>query len=523
MSLNKLLQFSTPSLITALLLAGSLAPAYAQNNYAAFELRRQDNWGAIHIEDMNGDGNKDIVVPHYSSALGRELHIYWQQADGNFDSEPTAIEIKSEIIAVGFADLRDEPGSELILFANNGIFSLSPALAGYANNLRLLAEWNYLATIPEREQVLFVHHQTDVDGDGILDMLVPGDDNYGVFIGNGAEQFTLASQFSTLNPELTAIQRRSLETDLQANLGISAECGIVVEIEVESPTPFSGFIEQFSVDTENGERALLRSEQWQPTATLARLNEDDALDISYINAGDDGLGRMNIHFGVSGGSYGESADWQQDLDSSGQLRLVDFDGDGLDDLLRLNGNGDSWTAYFFRNQNGSFDLQQADQVMRFSGYDVDLSVIQMDADTRVLVASYYTIPVVDALRNASINRVQLLYAAAAADSQDIFSRRPDSRLEESFSAENVRGLSEQMSLQYDVDGDGRNDALYITENGTLAARRIEQNLNISTEPFWEYVSPRTVFEFEVLALNDDELPDLLLRHGTSTTLLVARP
>lgn len=520
--MNKPLRISIFSFVTALLLAGSLAPAYAQNNYAAFELRRQDNWGAIHLDDMNGDGNKDIVVPHYNPALGRELHIYWQQADGNFDAEPTAVEIKSEIIAVGFADLRDEPGSELILFATNGIFSLSPALPGYANNLRLLAEWNYLATIPEREEVLFVHHQLDVDGDGVLDMLVPGDDRYGVFTGNGEEQFTLTSQFSTLNPELTAIQRRSLETDLEANLGISAERGIVVEIEVESPTPFSGFIEQFSVDAEE-DRALLRSEQWQPTATLARLNEDDALDISYINAGDDGLGRMNIHFGASGGTFGETADWQQDLDSSGQLRLVDLNGDGLDDLLRLNGNGDNWTAYLFRNRGGSFDLQQPDQVMRFSGYDVDLNIIQLDTDTRVLAASYYTIPVVDALRNASINRVQLLYAAAAADSQDLFSRRPDSRLEESFSAENVRGLSEQMSLLYDVDGDGRNDALFITDNGTLAARRIEQNLNIAAEPFWEYVSPRTVFEFEVLALNDDELPDLILRHGTSTTLLVARP
>lgn len=521
--MKKSLQTSTLTLVTALIAIGSPLLASAQNNYAAFELRRQDNWGAIHIEDMNGDGRKDIVVPHFNPSLGRELHIYWQQADGGFNSELTAVEIKSEIIAVGFADLRDEPGSELILYANNGIFSLSPAQSGYANNLRLLAEWDYLATIPEREEVLFVHHHVDIDADGVLDLLVPGDDLYGIFIGSGEEQFTLTSQFSTLNPELTAIQRRSLEADLEANLGISAERGIVVELEVETPTPFYGFIEQFRANTVEDDRALLRSEQWQPTATLARLNGDDALDISYINAGDDGLGRMNIHFGAIGGAYGESADWQQDLDSSGQLQLLDLDGDGLDDLLRLNGNGDDWTAYLYRNLGGSFNLRQPDQIMRFSGYDVDLNLIQLDTDTRVLAASYYTIPVVDALRNASINRVQLLYASASTDSQDFFSRRPDSRLEESFSAENVRGLSEQMSLLYDVDGDGRNDALYITDNGTLAARRIGQNLSIAAEPFWEYVSPRTVFEFEVLALNNDMLPDLILRHGNSTTLLVARP
>ena len=80
-----------------------------------------------------------------------------------------------------------------------------------------------------------------------------------------------------------------------------------------------------------------------------------------------------------------------------------------------------------------------------------------------------------------------------------------------------------MSLRYDVDGDGTNDALYVTDNGTLAAKKIDGQLRIADDPFWEYISPRTVFEFEVLALNDDAMPDLLLRHGTTTSLLVARP
>ena len=105
----------------------------------------------------------------------------------------------------------------------------------------------------------------------------------------------------------------------------------------------------------------------------------------------------------------------------------------------------------------------------------------------------------------------------------MFNRRPNSRLDESFSAANVRGLSEQMSLRYDVDGDGRKDALYVTENGTIAAKRIEENLAIASEPFWEYVSARSVFEFQVLQLNQDAIPDLLLRHATATTVLVSAP
>ena len=162
--------------------------------------------------------------------------------------------------------------------------------------------------------------------------------------------------------------------------------------------------------------------------------------------------------------------------------------------------------------------------MRFSGYDVRLDFINLHPDSlSVLNVNYYTIPIVDAIRNASIERVQLIYQPAQTGSDQVFQNRPSSRLEESFSAANVRGLSEQMSLKFDVDGDGSNDALYITENGTLAAKRIDSLLQISSTPFWEYVSQRSVFEFEVLSLNNDGNPDLLLRHGTTTSVLVALP
>lgn len=507
-------------LLVACLLPGYLPSALAQDNYAAFELRRQDNWSPLLFRDMNGDGRLDALHSHYQADLGRELHIYEQQADGSFNAEPRRIEIKTEIIAVDFADLRPDPGLELILFASNGLFSLSTAREGYAGNLRLLYEWDYLATIPDLERVRFVNHARDLNGDGQVDLLVPGDDRYGILLGKANEEFELQGSLSTLNPDMTAIQRQNFGADLDASLGISAERGVVVELNVETPTAFQGFVEQWQPETQP--QRLMQSEQWMPTATLARLNADTLPDIAYINAGEAGLGQFNLHLQQTDAGFPASPDWQTSFDSRGELRLLDLDGDDLDDLLRLRGEGDDWTLYLYRNRGAEFALEQPDQIMRFSGYDLDINLVRLGDAAPVLNASYYTIPVVDAIRNASINRVQLLYGAAQ-DGTELFKRRPDARLEENFSADNVRGLSEQMSLQYDVDGDGRNDALYITANGTLAAKRIGPDLSIASEPFWEYVSPRTVFEFEVLQLNQDNLPDLMLRHGTSTTILVARP
>lgn len=499
------------------------APVFSQSSYVAFELIRDDNWNSLITEDLNGDGAMDIVVSNYQAGLGRELHIYHQQADGNFSSNPQRIEIKTEIIAVGFADLRADPGKELLLFANNGVFSLSTATEGYAGNIRQLIQWDLIAAIPDLEQVQFFDSIEDINNDGRVDLLLPGDEVYGFFIGKEDEQFELISTFTTINQNSSVAQRNNTQSGLDARVGINPDQGVVVEVTTESPSPFRGFIEQWDDQAEEP-GALLRSEQWMPSAVLGHVDGDELLDIVYLNVGDDGLGQLNIHYQQPQSGFNQQADWTGSLETRGDLRLVDMNQDRRLDLLRLSGDGNEWDARFFLNDGGRFKLEQPDQIMRFSGYDVRLNFLPREEPaTTVLNVSYYTIPVVDAIRNASINRIQLLYGSDDAESGQLFNRRPDARLEESFSAANVRGLSEQMSLNYDIDGDGKRDALYVTENGTLAAKKIDQQLNIADQPFWEYVSPRTVFEFEVLQLNQDANPDLLLRHGSTTTLLVATP
>ncbi|MEQ8955780.1 MAG: hypothetical protein RL120_16735 [Gammaproteobacteria bacterium] len=499
------------------------ASASAQSNYVAFQLDRDRNWEELVVEDMNGDGRMDLVVPYYDSALGRELHIYHQLDNNSFASTPQRIEVKTEIIAAGFADLRPDPGMELLFFANNGVFSLSTASTGYTGNIKQLIEWDMIAAVPELDETQFIRNLKDIDGDGHVELLLPGEKTYGVFRGLGDEQFQLLTTFSTINTDVPPAMRNNYETDLDARLSINSEEGVVIELSAETPSPFNNFIEQWSsADIPN--RRLLRAEQWMPGALFAQLNGDQRWDLVYQNMGIDGLGQLNIHLQQQDGSFAEKPDWHGSIDARGDLRLAHLDGDGQLDLYRISGDGDEWEARFYRNTGGSFDLERPNQVMRFSGYDLDLDFLSLvEGAPPFLNASFYTIPVIDAIRNASINRTQLLYRGMGSEANELFSRRPDSRLEENFSADNVRGLSEQMSLRYDVDGDGRRDALYITNNGTLAARRINDQLQIALEPFWEYVSPRTVFEFDVLSLNGDDRPDLILRHGSSTTILVATP
>lgn len=497
-------------------------PAAAQSNYTAFELNRENNWDSLATEDMNGDGLKDLVFSHYDKSSGREIHIHHQNSDGSFRADPQRIEVKTEIIAVSFADLRSDPGTELLLFANAGVFSLSSMIEGYADNLKPLLEWELIATVPNLEQVLFLETNVDINADGYIDLLLPGRNSYGVFIGGPDESFKLISQFDTENDQSnsSAVKGRR---GLSSSIGINAEEGISLEFTVDSKTPYQDLIEQWG-ESEGDSDTLLRTENWIPNAVLASLNDDELLDIVYLNVGANGLGQLNIHYQISDMGFNAEPDWTGSIDTQGDIQLADLNDDGLSDIIRVSSSGNEWDARFYVNAAGEFDFEQASQIMRFSGYDVRLDIVQLTKNSLpILSVNYYTIPVVDAIRNASLNRVQLLFDRNRADTSQLFNRRPDTRMEETFSAANVRGLSEQLSLSFDVNGDGANDGVYITENGTIAAKELDSALAISDTPFWEYIAPRSIFEFEVLNLNEDQRPDLILRHGNTSTVLVAQP
>ncbi len=495
----------------------------AQTNYVSSEIMLDTTEARVIMEDMNGDDRLDMVTSRWQKNLGRELLIYFQLEDGRYSPTPKSIEIKTEIIAVGFADLRDDPGKELILFANQGVFSLSTAVDGYAGNLKPLLEWKLVADVPDSDSIQYFMNIRDLDGDGFIDLLIPGEKTYGFFRGGNDETFSLVAEFSTINLQLDPSARPTGDNELSVSIEINSTDGIKLNVAASSPTPFAGFIEEWQKDNDEADN-LLRAENWMPSVSLADFNGDGKDDIIYINVGLDIRGQVNLLFQTADGNYPSLPDWQGSIDTRGEIILADLDGDELMDIVRLTGEGNKLDAYLFHNTGGQFNFDQPSQIMRFSGYDVNLNFVDLNNDGQPeLTVSYYTIPVIEAIRNSSIVRTQLLYNSNEVEPGQFFTRRPQYRLEEDFSAANIRALAEQMSLRFDVDGDGQLDALYISDEGVLAAKRIDSDLRISRDPFWEYVPSRTIIGFSVLDLNGDNIPDLTLRHSNAISLLVANP
>lgn len=516
--------FAKATLLSATTLISATSLAQSGTNYLPFEVQLNRLVERVYNQDMNGDGLVDILLTRFDSALGRELHIHHQLADGRFEADPQRVEIKTEIIGFGFADLRPDPGMELVLLANRGVFSLSTAQEGYAGNLRPLLQWDLSASTPPQRQLLYFAVE-DVNGDGHADLLLPGQEKYGLFWGGENEQFQTGIEFATENQNLSPAQLPR-DSSLSLSIQVNRRDGVVMDASDEMNSPFAELVEESSSNSSNENSAdfLLDYENWLPTARVVDINGDGRNDIAYLNIGDDLLGQLNVHYQSSNRSFSKVPDQQWSLETDGELSLVDFNKDGYTDLIRQDDSSSSSTVFLYQNGPEGFSLEEPTQIMRFSGYDVELNFIDVTVDAApALSVSYYTIPVVDAIRNASIERTQLLYRAEQQDSETPFPRRPNSSLQERFSADQIRALSEQMNLRHDIDGDGKADALFIEENGSIAAKKITNDLNISSDSFWQYVPPRTVTGYQVLPLNQDGIPDLILHHNTSATVLVSQP
>src|SRR5690606_365969 len=104
------------------------------------------------------------------------------------------------------------------------------------------------------------------------------------------------------------------------------------------------------------EDTLLRSSHWLPAAVLAAMSSPDELDILYLNIGQDLRGQINILGRNASAGFTPTPSWQGAIDTSGEIRLVDFNGDGLADILRTVNEGDEWTVYFHANLGGEFNL-----------------------------------------------------------------------------------------------------------------------------------------------------------------------
>ena len=116
----------------------------------------------------------------------------------------------------------------------------------------------------------------DVTGDGHIDLLLPGPEDYGVFEGGPDEQFNLKHRFSTVNADLAPSELPNSGGRFSTQVQFNRQDGLVVRINARPNTAFENFLDAASNDDS---RVLLDRSVWQPPAVFSAITGPDSNDI----------------------------------------------------------------------------------------------------------------------------------------------------------------------------------------------------------------------------------------------------
>lgn len=496
--------------------------SFASMDFVSSEIDTGNNRQGYWTADMNGDLLHDIIIATWSESIGREFLIYTQEKSGKFSDSPwRRIEIKKDIIAFALADLRPAPGKEFVFFTRSACFSLSSAKKGYANNLKKLFEWELIKSVPDKKTIDFIGELKDLNGDTMVDMLLPGQKQYTLFMGQPNEVFT---QLSTLPTAAIILNKKNQN---RTNLSLTT-----TGFSTGSSSIYENMIVQRlkpkTADKKTYYPPILSINNWISTVSTGRFNSDELVDFVYLDDVETtkkNTKQLNIIYQPKTGKFPSAPHWQANVSINGNIKMMDINGDHLTDLITTNKAGTSTNIlHIYLNQEGQFDFNKPSYVMKLSGVEIAFHAIDYNQDGfPELVISSYSVSAVKAITSGSVTRKLLIYAGKnPGDSTTLFDRRPSSTYEEAFAANEIKGLIAARSFSGDIDGDGIKDVVSLDKNGALTATRINQELQVETEPFLSFVPMHFIVGTRLVKLNQDKQTDIIIEHQHALTLLTSQ-
>ena len=493
---------------------------FASVDFVSSEIDTGDNRQGYWASDMNGDNLQDILIATWSTANGRELLIYTQESNGKFSNTPwRRVEIKKDIIAFALADLRSDPGNELLFFTGSACYSLSCAKEGYAGNLKKLFEWELIKSVPDKKKIDFIGALKDLNNDGFVDILLPGQKHYVLFTGQPDETFSKSLPLPTANVIINKSRRSqnsfSIDTSGVTAGGADIYSGLLVH-RLE-PEPIKKILQP----------PILKYGHWISGVSTGRFNSDELEDFVFLDDIETekiNIKRLNLIFQSGAGELPSTPSWQANLAINDGIKMMDVNGDNLTDLITLKMKGLNSSLYFFLNNKGSFNFDKPDHVMKLTGIMSDLQVIDFNRDGfPELVVNTYSASPVKTVASGSVERTLLIFAGhKPADGITLFDRKPAFAYEENFTASNFKSLTGERSFSGDIDGDGVNDVISVDNNGALVANRINHNLKLETEPFLYFTPTHFISGNKLVKLNQDDRTDIILEHQHGLSLIISQ-
>ena len=99
--------------------------------------------------DMDVDGTLELVLAVHTNDGERELHLHRMRADRVQPEPYLKVHVFPDVLAWTVADVREEPGRELVFLTRSATISYSTTLDGYKGNATVLVREEMIFDLPD--------------------------------------------------------------------------------------------------------------------------------------------------------------------------------------------------------------------------------------------------------------------------------------------------------------------------------------------------------------------------------------
>ena len=404
-------------------------------------------------------------------------------------------------------------------------------------NLRKLFEWELIKSIPDKKKIDFIGVLDDLNDDGYVDLLLPGQKQYALFRGQGGDSFSKASYLPAADVDINASRRNSTATPMDVINGPDIYSNLLVHrLQAES-------VDKIVYPP------ILNYTHWIPSVSTGRFNSaelDDFIYLDDIQTETKNTKRVNLIYqsktgefpavphwqGTVGtddnvsntGEFPAVPPWQGTIGTDDNVKMMDFNGDGLIDLFTVRVQRLDNTLSIFLNLGGRFNLNKPDHVMKLKGQLSDFQAIDINRDgfPELVMNALLSSRIKEAL-SGNVERKLLIFAGRKTEIEgSLFDRKPAFVYKENIDVDNFKSLMGKRSFSDDIDGDGINDVVSVDNTGALVVNRINHDLKLDTEPFLRFAPTHFISNDRLVKLNQDGRTDIILEHNRGLSLIISQ-
>ncbi len=449
----------------------------------------------------------------------RELRVHAVGRETVAATPHHVVAVLEDVIAYGFAEVRSEPGPELVFLTKSGAHSYSLERDGYRDNVRRLVDADLIYDVPDPRRLPYWRYATEGLARDVL--LLPGPGGLGVFAADASEAADAQSGELTraATIELPVVETPAFQGALESGeVVVEGASATIRFVSRDDEPPFDGGAGDAGELLSHG-RAV-RAPAW------ADFDGDGRRDLVVATRT-----TLFVHHARADGVPRAEPVLVQlpaylvvDEDELA-LTLVDVDGDGDADLLaerteEADGLENARiTLFVLVNRDGDLVREEPDQVFRFEAAAVRFEVGDVDGDGRPdLVTRKFELPsFVGTVTGLEFTLSYAFYPGTGGARP--FEARPTMRHDETFDETTVQEVIANRHMTVDCDGDGLADLVEVDIEGRIVIRRLVRessffggtSWSLEREPWKRFETRGSIGALTVRDLNGDGLGDIVSR------------